>query len=544
MGAMKVNNPTEEQQEIIEKNANIVVTAKPGSGKTYTIIEKILNISESLLDYQGVIAISFTRKASQELELRYKKKKEKNNNHFFGTIDKFYITEIIIPFAKSFYKSKSPENWNIYDTVNDHPEYADLKKLDANNRDEQLIQLLKKSLQEGLIFLEISGEIALLILDEVPQCLNYLKARYTHIFIDEYQDCGEIQHIIFLRLVSNGILGVAVGDLDQAIYAFSQRYSRYLLSLIKNDQFSHCEITHNHRCHPSISNYSLELMGISKQEISDEKRVFKVNIDGAEQNITRAIENHIDEIKEAFNITKNSDFAILCRSNATAERVSKFISIDNKLFTDTKLDKKNGDWAKLFNETLISYYLFRNDEITKIEFIDQYIDEDLYQKDFIRGLKLVDSIFSLEEDLLIKGLDYFIKLAQLIYPGKRDELIVNDLIDILHNKTKLYSFKPPSENEINIMTLHKSKGLEFKCVFLMDVYKYILPPYEKYGSSDEIVQSLNLHYVGITRAIEVCYIMSGTMRYRNWNKDYVKALESPFLYLNNVRNLRNQLNWN
>lgn len=94
------------------------------------------------------------------------------------------------------------------------------------------------------------------------------------------------------------------------------------------------------------------------------------------------------------------------------------------------------------------------------------------------------------------------------------------------------------------MTLHKSKGLEFKCIFLMDVYKYILPPNEYYVSSEDIVQSLNLHYVGITRAIEVCYIMLGTKRYRNWNKDYVKALESPFLYLNNVRNLRNQLNWN
>ena len=94
----KANKPTNEQVEIIEEQGNLVVTAKPGSGKTYTIVEKIIDISKNLLSYQGVIAISFTRKASQELELRYKRKNIESSNHFFGTIDKFYISEIIIPF--------------------------------------------------------------------------------------------------------------------------------------------------------------------------------------------------------------------------------------------------------------------------------------------------------------------------------------------------------------------------------------------------------------------------------------------------------------
>ena len=33
--------PTEEQQAILDCDGNIVVTAKPGSGKTYTVVEKI-----------------------------------------------------------------------------------------------------------------------------------------------------------------------------------------------------------------------------------------------------------------------------------------------------------------------------------------------------------------------------------------------------------------------------------------------------------------------------------------------------------------------
>lgn len=45
----------------------------------------------------------------------------------------------------------------------------------------------------------------------------------------------------------------------------------------------------------------------------------------------------------------------------------------------------------------------------------------------------------------------------------------------------------------------------------MDMYKYIIS--DELGDAEEKKQSLNLHYVGITRAIDVCYIMNGTRRY-------------------------------
>ncbi|MGC4378319.1 ATP-dependent helicase [Fictibacillus sp. Mic-4] len=535
--------PTGEQIKIIESKGNLVITAKPGSGKTYTIVEKIAEISNSLLDFQGVIAISFTRKASQELEQRYKRKNVKNANHFFGTIDKFYISEIIIPFSKQLFGKGEP--LEVKDSLDDYPQYKVLKKLKEtkNRTDNELLQLLRQSLQEGLIFLEISGETALYILNEVPQCLLYLKARYTHIFIDEYQDCGEIQHEIFLKLVNQGIKGIAVGDLDQAIYAFSNRYSRFLLSLIGADDFTHLEITRNHRCHKSISDYSLELMGITRENIEEEKRVFKVNVEGSDEQIISAIEDNLDEIKKKFNLNKNSDFAILCRGNDSARRASEFLTIENKLFVDTPLDKINGNWANLFNDILNSYYLYKLNELTVLDFVIKYIDEELYYKNFRNGLELINELFNLDESQLEQKLEKFIKIAELIYPEQKDERIVHMLKRILNNEEELHSFKPATENEINIMTLHKSKGLEFKCVFLMDLYRWILPPEGNWVSDEDYIQALNLHYVGVTRAIEACYIMQGTKRYNASRKRYFDAIESPFLYINNTPNLREELYW-
>jgi DNA helicase-2/ATP-dependent DNA helicase PcrA len=157
-------------------------------------------------------------------------------------------------------------------------------------------------------------------------------------------------------------------------------------------------------------------------------------------------------------------------------------------------------------------------------------------------LELVNKVFNLEDNQLEINSKEFIKIAQLIYPEQEDVRIVQMLKGILKNEEKLYSFKPATENEINIMTLHKSKGLEFKCVFLLDLYKWILPPEGDWVSEEDYIQALNLHYVGVTRAIEACYIMVGDKRYRERQQDIITAYESDFLYLNNTYNLRMDMN--
>lgn len=533
-------NPTTEQIKIIKEENNVVVTANPGSGKTYTIIEKIGEISKELLNYQGVIAISFTRKASEELGERYRRKNNNNRNHFFGTIDKFYLTEIIIPFSKLLFDYE--KSFKIKDSFDEHPHYKRLKKLKGNREDEELTILLHQALEEGLIFLEISGETAWYILRSVPESLIYLKAKYTHVFIDEYQDCGQIQHDIFLKLVNEGIKGIAVGDLNQAIYAFTNRYSKYLLSLMKSSDFMHLEITHNHRCHKSISNYSLELLGVNRP-ITDEKRVIKARVDGNDEHVVRAIENKIDRIKQKYNIKHNNEIAILCKSNVSAERVSNFLKLDNKLFVDTPLDKVDGKWAMLFNDLLSSYFLYKVDEITAIDFASKYLSEELDYANFRKGLRIIHELFTLSEDELKKNIHLFYNLAITVDIEEKQESIIERLISILKNKKELESFKVATKKQINIMTLHKSKGLEFKCVFLMDTYKWILP-YEGYKSTQEdLEQALNLHYVGITRAIDVCFIMLGKYRFRPSNKDYIETVESPFLHRNNTIGMRKNVDW-
>lgn len=531
-------NLTKEQNEVINEEGNLVVTANPGSGKTLTIVEKILNISQTLYSYQGVIAISFTRQSSKELEVRYNKKKTNDNNHFFGTIDKFYISEIIIPFSKQICGIR--KSIEVINSLENHPQYESLLKLKENSNNQEINVLLEKSLKEGLIFLEICGETALYILKKVPQCAYYLKSRYTHIFIDEYQDCGEIQHKIFLELINHGIKGIAVGDLNQAIFAFSYRFPKYLHSLIGNQDFRHVLLTRNFRCHKSISDYSLQLIEKRKVTNTDVKRVFKVNVIGNDKTVIDAIEKNFVNLKKKYKLN-NNDFAILCHSRSSAKRASKFLNIKNKLFDYIDFEKETGILANFYKDLLNSYFLYKINKTTVLDFVIKYLNEEVNYFNFRKGLETVNEIFNLEVTNFVSNIEKFYDLAQLVYPDDFDEVIFNKLVELLKNRKDLNSFKPATEDEINIMTVHKSKGLEFKCVFLLDLYKYVFP--RENIDEESLNQYLHLHYVGITRAIEACYIIVATERYRPSKEDYCNAIESPFLCRNNVQDLREDIIW-
>lgn len=527
--------PSDEQINIINEIGNVVVTAKPGSGKTYTIVEKIKVITEQLKDYQGVIAISFTRKASHELEVRCKKKNIPLKQSFYGTIDHFYISQIIMPFTKHI--THQINHLDIHTNLRDFPEFSDLIHI-VEGITPTIEELLIRSLSEGHIFLEICGETAFFILTHVKEAKEYLLSRYTHIFIDEYQDCGEIQHKIFLTLVEGGMIGFAVGDLDQAIYAFSNRFSKFLASLIKNTNFKHFEITKNHRCHESISNYSLKMMGIDVVKSDNDLRVIEVKIQGGEEEIMTLVDKYLPKIKEKYCIKYNNQVAILCRNNSTAQRAHKFLKTSSKLFVETELDRYNAYWARLFNNFLQCYY---DKNLFQVDFVEKYINEEISPKIYKKAIRLIDSLFKSEDFKLINHISEIIDFARMVYPEYENQQVITAFSDILTDREKLLSYKPASEEEICILTLHKSKGLEFKIVFHLDLYKWIFP-FEGI-SEEDYIQSLNLHYVGVTRAIEVCYLIQGSLRYRTQQQDLWNAVQSPFLQIEGLSDLRRKLTW-
>ena len=119
---------------------------------------------------------------------------------------------------------------------------------------------------------------------------------------------------------------------------------------------------------------------------------------------------------------------------------------------------------------------------------------------------------------------------------------------VLSNEDDLNSYKPVDVNEVQLMTIHKSKGLEFDVVFHLNVNEWELPSKRIEGNDfDHPVylnkeQDLDLHYVGITRAKKACILLRGSQR-RNTNGELKSAADSEFLTLNDVNLLRQEFDY-
>lgn len=526
--------PTTEQEAVLNDDGNVVVTAIPGSGKTYTVVKKIERIMSDCPAHKGIIAISYTNKASDELKTRCKKNGIATNASFFGTIDKFYISQIIIQFAR--HVTKNIPEYRVVSLNDIQDEYKDLKSFSLNPQEEQ-VDLMLRALEEGFILLEKDGEIAYWLLTHLDSVRKFIRARFSHIFIDEYQDCGEVQHAFFLYMASLGIKAIAVGDKDQAIYAYAGRFPKYLLSLISQPGFSHYELTKNNRCHESIANYSLALLG-TNVPVSDDIRMYKVNINGNEIDIARAIDVYLSRIKEKYGIGCNSQIAILCRGNAIAKLFYDALETPSKLYSDTELDNDSSDIGRLFKKILIGYF---SEKIQAVDMAEEWFSQEYEPMKYRKALSVFHDIFSTSKEELYTQIDNFEKIACLCFPGKNYDSSLQILREVLIDSDKMDMFAPAKDDQLNIMTLHKSKGLEFDAVFHMDLYEYV---FTFPNSSDEdFQQALNLHYVGITRAKKVCYLMIGNRRYRPKKGDFYDAEQSSLVSRSNLRNLRKEVSW-
>lgn len=90
------------QEDIITIPGNLIVRASAGTGKTHTMVNKIVKEIEDNHSHKMIAAITFTIKAAQEIKDRIS---FDTINHFIGTNNSFAIEEIIKPFMKDVYGS-------------------------------------------------------------------------------------------------------------------------------------------------------------------------------------------------------------------------------------------------------------------------------------------------------------------------------------------------------------------------------------------------------------------------------------------------------
>lgn len=534
---MSTFTPTAQQQAAIDCDNSIVITACPGSGKTTVMREKIRKITPSLPPHKGVIAITFTKKASEELRKRCKENAHDTKRSYFGTIDSFCLNELILPFLSRVWGG-NPSECQIVKSLDSHQKLY----LSLQYKSPTLEQLISDSgfknlYDNGILWMSSFSALSLLILQNSAAAQSYVKARYSHVFIDEYQDSSEPQHELFMSLFDLGLIATAVGDVDQSIYRFRGSKPEFLAGLTNDStNFKHFKLSVNHRCHPSIINYASRVLDPNYKLIphDDAIQVYRRLINGSLKNVAETLTNWISSWLCSGTIKNASDVAILAKKSNSLIEFSSGFDINYRLYTDDPLNDIGTDCADVYSDLLFYKYkaIATAQDIIEKYFLQLSTHNIVELRRLLKAIRAENSL-----EAFIEKCNHFVH-----FMGINDTYVESEAVrDIWNDEILVKLFKPVAKDEVQLMTLHKSKGLEFKVAIHIDLEEWSFPHRVPGVSWDvanypSLEQDTNLHYVGITRAEQFCILIRASLR-KNSSGSYGNSRPSYFLGLPQLEGL-------
>ena len=490
--------PDKYQDEAIKNEAShIVIKAGPGSGKTYVLTSKLeYTINNKKVDPINCLAITFTKKAANELRNRLSKLLDKDNENKSKRLNIHTFHSLCFAILK---------------------ENAEIIDIDSNFKvvSENEYKLYKKENIDtnGMLSFDDLINLTLKLFNNNQNVLKYYQEKYKYIFVDEYQDIDESQYKLIKYLTGENNKICVIGDPNQAIYGFRGGNSKYFDSF-KDDYKDSIMISlkNNYRSTNVIVDASNQIINENNIISVYNKPSDRITIHTSPNDVNEAnyIVNTIEKLiggsgflsfdsdkiqyENECNNYSFSDFAILYRSSSCIEPII------------SALKKSSLPYAKYSNDMLCD----KKSILNLIKKLDN--DKNIYQQ-------LNDMLPKISSDEIDDNiLNYIIELSKGC--NTKEEFIHN-----LAFQSEVDSYDKRA-NRISLMTLHASKGLEFNCVFIIGLEEGILP-IAKANTKDEIEEERRLLYVGMTRAKEKLYL-SHALKRKVYGK-FENKIISPFL---------------
>ena len=589
-----------EQLEAVLSNDNeIMLVAGAGTGKTNTIVKKIIYlIKEQRVIPYNILAVTFTNKAVREIKERV------NNslctNHSGVVVNTFHqLAKSILDKDDNYqllgYKSlkiledegrekildKIIKYNDMYNRVNEFNKTIKALLIDFNaKKNNRYIESSNKEYEElfkelyhayvlevfanGYIELDDLVNLVIVLLERYPEIRKEVSAAFDYIFVDEYQDVNKEQYKL-IKLLKNKNKVLIVGDEDQAIYGWRGSNSKYFRDF--QLEYPDCRVIkleRNYRSTQQILNLADGFIKQNKNRIDKTLKSDKIGVLPDIQEISskeNQIEFLFDQIQKLG--SNKNDIAILIRNrdfDYLSDLKLKFVkndigytmvgefpllkrkiikdlmSILKFLITDTDnislsriiKNMKLGLGEQFYNkieeisveENIKSYYqIMKNYEeykelkrySSKIEsFIEKFKDYNMEKSFVVIIEKVVEEFF---DEVILSEYHYlqeFIREANRYYE-KNGYMTLSEYLDYIQ-----YFKDTGKADKVQIMTMHASKGLEYKNVFVVNLHeKYPMlnkANYEKLDKNDlagiqVIEEERRLLYVAMTRAKERLFVL-------------------------------------
>lgn len=473
-----------------------IVGAVAGSGKTTTIVQAVKLIPKD----QSVLMLAFNKSIAEELNVRinlpnvevktfhslgfaayrsvHGAKVKMDNNKLFRLIDDLVNNSDLTPIEKAGlgYVSKivklgksmgigtsilenTEENW--WNLIEHH---------DVGGRDEGVDLGAILPICQEILFRSNNMKYLIdfddMIYSPVQQNLRFKK--YDWVFVDEAQDCSATQRWILNALMKPSSRLIAVGDACQAIYGFRGADSSSLQMIGSEFNAVTLPLSISYRCPKAVVTEAQKYVShIESSETAPEGSVSRLD-------------------KVSTEVFSPSD-AILCRNVAPLVKFAYGL-----ISRGTPVNMMGRDIGKGLI-TLVKN-MKAKDIVTLDEKLTEWSDNEINRLAGKQGNESkIESITDKVDCIKI-----FISQAT---PG----MTVQDLM----KKIEAFFSDEPNGN-VTLSTCHKSKGLEFGKVFILDEHRFF-PKWAKLPWMIE--QEKNLKYVAITRAKQdLVYISSGTWK--------------------------------
>lgn len=219
----------------------------------------------------------------------------------------------------------------------------------------------------------------------------------------------------------------------------------------------------------------------------------------------KLIQNTNDDVAllRIINVPKRGigDSTISKISDYANENGLSLYEVISDLDTINKMQLRAQKKIKEFRD-LIELLSNHIDDLSLSEFIERVI----YESGYVRELEAENTVESRTRIENIKEL-----LSTAVESERRDPLV--SLEDFLAGVSLLSDVDKSSEDMgVNLMTIHASKGLEFKVVFLVGMEEKLFPSSRSIEEDEDVEEERRLCYVALTRAEEKLYISSSETR--------------------------------
>lgn len=398
------------------------------------------------------------------------------------------------------------------------------------------------------------------LLRERKDILSAWQGKYRYILVDEFQDISRIQYEIvkMLALPENNLF--IVGDDDQSIYRFRGARPEIMLNFRKDyDEAEKVTLDCNFRSGIKIVESSKRLIKNNEKRYAKSVNAYN-SYDGyveymefgnqSEENrhIAEKIRKYADEgvsyedmavlfrtnVGPRFLVEKLMEYNIPFRMKDSMQNIYEHW-IAQDIFSYIKLSSGSRERMELYRiMNRPKRYIARDAVKDKIFSFDElyyfYRDKEWMQERISRleyDLSMIGRMTPYAAISYIRqsiGYDGYLKEYADYRRMKPEELL--DVADELMESSKEYKtfeewqehireyeeeLKKQSENNRNIAnavelsTMHSSKGLEYRIVFIIDANEGVTP-HSKSVLDEDMEEERRMFYVAVTRAKEILHI--------------------------------------